>query len=147
MPMVLYINTITNQYYLQLKGLARASIEGDKEELIRIRLKVFFLNFNFYPFKGTDRSKEKKPTTSKSKKRKRPMDVKRVRRILRTFTVKEFLLDFDSGNCITNAKLYPVFVFLNYQLGGFHINFQGRNRLVLQLQNRPIHILKSFINF
>ena len=74
------------------------------------------------------------------------MDIKKVRRMLRTFKVKEFLLDFDSGNCITNAKLYPVFVYLNYQIGGFHINFQGRNQLVLQLHNRPIHIIKSFIN-
>jgi len=47
-PLELYINTIKNQYYVQLKGLARASLDGDEDELIQIRLKVFFRNFYFY---------------------------------------------------------------------------------------------------
>ncbi len=68
-------------------------------------------------------------------------------RLLKSFRIKQFLLNVDTGNCISNAKLYPVFAFLNYRVGGFNINFQGRNQLVLHIQNRPIHIIRSFINF
>ena len=52
----------------------------------------------------------------------------------------------DTGNCILNAKLYPLFALLNYYTGNFYINFQGRNQLVLLVKNRPIDIIKSLIN-
>ncbi|WP_273565695.1 hypothetical protein [Maribacter halichondriae] len=61
-PIILYIDTTTNQYYIQLLGLAKASIQGDKEELICIRLKVFFLNFSLYPLRksNSENKKQKK---------------------------------------------------------------------------------------
>ncbi len=52
----------------------------------------------------------------------------------------------DTGDVVKNAKLYPAFAFLNYHVGGFNINFQGRNQLAVRLQNRPIDIIKLFIN-
>lgn len=144
-PVVLYINTITNQYYLQLKGLAKASIEGDKEELVRVRLKVLFLNFSFYPLRKSN-SKETNSKREDVKKRRKKLGFRRGLRLLKTFRVKQFLLNVDTGNCVSNAKLYPLFIFLNYRTGGFNINFEGRNQLVLQMQNRPIYLIRSFIN-
>jgi len=146
-PIILYIDTITNQYYLQLKGLAKASIEDDKEELIRIRLKVFFLNFSFYPLKKSVSKKIRKTKEVQVKSRIRRMGFRTGLRLLKSFKIKRFLLNVDTGDCISNAKLYPVFAFLNYRMGGFNINFQGQNQLVLHIQNRPIHIIRSFINF
>jgi len=67
-------------------------------------------------------------------------------RFLKSFKVKKLLLNIDTGNCILNAKLYPFFSLLNYQIGNFSINFQGRNRLALEVENRPIDIIKSIIN-
>ena len=46
-PLEIYINTNSDQYYAQLRGLARASIEQDTEEILRIRLKVPFKDFFF----------------------------------------------------------------------------------------------------
>lgn len=58
-PVILFVDTATNQYYIQLKGVAKASIESHKEELLRIKLKIFFLNFYFYPlrYKGSVKKK------------------------------------------------------------------------------------------
>ena len=74
------------------------------------------------------------------------MSFKKMLRLTRTFKVKTFMLNIDSGDAITNAKLYPIFSLLNYRGGNFNINFEGRNQLILQLQNRPIDLIKSFIN-
>lgn len=145
MPIVLFIDTATNQYYLQFWGLAKASIQSDEEELIRIRLKVFFLNFSFYPLRKSGSKKTRKTKEVQVKKKGKRMSFRTGLRLLKTFKVKRLLLNIDTGNCITNAKLYPVFAFLNYKTGGFNINFQGRNQLVLHIQNRPIHIIRSFI--
>lgn len=144
-PVILHIDTDMNQYYVQLRGLAKASFEGDEEEVIRIRLKVLFMDFLFYPLRKPDPGK-KKIAGSRIKKRKKSMGYGKGLRLLRSFSVKRLLLDIDTGDCIHNAKLYPLFAFLNYYVGGFHVNFSGRNQLVLHLQNRPLYIIKSIIN-
>ncbi len=138
------IDTATDQYYVELKGVFRINAESHESEILRLRLQVFFLNFNFYPIKPKKKKKHK--LKKHHKKSKRLLTIKKGLRIIKTFKIKYFLLDLDTGDCITNAKLYPVFALLNYKAGNFNINFQGRNKLVLHIQNRPIYIIKSFIN-
>ena len=147
-PINLFIDTGSNQYYLQLKGLAKVYLEGHKEEVIRIKLRTLFMRFYFYPLRKFSRAKKKSQKKEVvSKKKRKGIDLKKGIRILRSFQVKRLLVEMDTGNCISNAKLYPAFAFLNHHVGAFSINFEGRNRLAIHLQNRPINIIKSFINF
>ncbi len=145
-PIELLVNTVTNQYYIRVKGLAKATIEGHPKELLRIRLRMFFREFYFYPLRGKRALKGKKEKQKKSR-RSSLVSAKKALRILRSFETKKFLVDLDTGNCILNAKLFPLFGFLNFYVGSFHINFEGRNRLIVHLQNRPVNIIKSFINY
>ena len=145
-PIELYIDTIANQYYLRLRGLAKAKIEGDKEELLRIRLNVLFRNFYFYPLKKIGSPKAKKIEKTKSKRTRKRTRIKKTIRVLKSFKVKRLFVNIDTGDCLLNAKLYPAFTFMNYHKGNFNINFEGRNQMVLYLRNRPIRIIKSFIN-
>ncbi len=143
-PIVAVIDTATNQYYVQLKGLAKASIEEHKKELLRIKLKVLFLNFYFYPLtKNSDGKKQIEKRRTKSRK----IGVQTGLRVLRSFKIKRLYLDVDTGDPITNAKLFPLFAYINYKIGNFNINFEGKNQMTLYIQNRPIRIIKSFINF
>jgi len=144
MPIVLFIDTATNQYYIQLKWLAKASIEKHLEGLIRIKLKIAFLNFYFYPLRKKSSSKDKKLVNENTVKKRKRIGIKKILRMLRSFKVKRFLIDIDTGDCMTNAKLYPVYGLLNYGIGSFNINYEGRNRLALFMENRPIYIIKSF---
>ncbi|MGB5434795.1 MAG: hypothetical protein WBM98_02810 [Maribacter sp.] len=147
MDLILFINTGTNEYYIRAKGLMKASLEPHKEELIRIHIQALFMNFYFYPIKKIGASKKQKKTKTKSTKKKGHVSFQKGIRVIRTFKVKRFSVDLDTGDCITNAKLYPVFALLNHHTGNFRLNFEGRNQLLLYMHNRPIHILKSFINF
>ena len=148
MPIVLFIDTKTNQYYLQVKGLVKASIESHEEELISIRLKVFFLSFYFYPLRNIGLGNNKKilKSTENKKTTGKGIDLKKGLRMLKSFKVKRFLFDIDTGDCILNAKLYPLFAMLNYHVGGFSVNFEGRNRVELHIYSRPIYLIKSFMN-
>ena len=151
MPIIVSINTEKNEYFIQLKGIARASIEPDEDEIIRIKFKVFFMKFYFFPideFIKRNKAKKEKPKIPKTHKvkRKKHLGINRGLQFLKTFKVKQFTIDLDTGDVIQNAKLYPAFAFLNYYKGGFNINFEGRNRLVVQLQNRPIDLISVFIN-
>ena len=151
MPIVLKIDTDTNEYYLQLKGLAKASLIGDEKEVLKVKLNVLFLHFNFYPLRKKAASKKKKLALKKGKedvkkKRNWTNQGRRALRVLKTFEVKKLLVELDTGDYVLNAKLYPVFFMLNRWEGSFAINFRNRNRLALVVQNRPIYILKSIIN-
>ena len=65
-PIQIYIDTDTNKYFAGLKGLAKASFEPDEKKLLRVRLKVLFIERCFYPL--TASSKPKEPSKSKIKK-------------------------------------------------------------------------------
>ncbi len=148
-PVILYIDTQNNTYFVRLKGLVRASVLADKEELVKVHFRMGPINFNFYPLRKKSKTKKKKKEIKKveTKPSKRfPLSYSKVKRLLKSFKLKKFYLDLDTGDFTLNAKLYPVFAFLNHYYGGFHINFQGNNRVVLCLQNRPINIIKVFIN-
>ncbi len=141
----LVIDTSTNQYFIKLQGICRIDAEKDETEILKLRLHIFFFNFNFYPIRP-DKKKKIKPKKNKKKSR-FSLTFKQARLLIKSFKIKRFYLDLDTGDCITNAKLYPVFSLLNYRVGNFNINFNGRNKLVLHIQNRPVYIIKSFINF
>lgn len=145
-PIVIHIDTCTNQYYLQISGLARVSLEGHESELIRIRLRTLFRNFYFYPLTEIGAIKRRRIVKEKAKKRSHRMAPRKIWALLKTFKVKKLLVDIDTGNSISNAKLYPAFTFLNFYAGRFNINFEGRNQVVLSIHNRPFYIIKSLIN-
>lgn len=137
----LFIDTSTNQYFINLQGICRINAEKDETEILKLRLHIFFLHFIFYPFRT-----DKKKLEIKKKKSRFSLTIKQAYRLIKSFKIKRFYLDLDTGDCITNAKLYPLFSLLNYKRGHFNINFNGRNKLVLHIQNRPVYIIKSFIN-
>ncbi len=143
-PIDLFINTNTNQYYVQIRGFAKVSIEKDNVEIIRIKLRMFFMNFYLYPLKYKWLTEKKK--IAKKHKIKRKFGLKKGLQIFKSFKIKRFNLEIDTGDYTLNAKLYPVFVFLNYNVGHFKVNFEDRNQLVLHLQNRPINIIKLFFH-
>ena len=145
-PIVFCIDTQTNEYYIKIKGLAKVSVEGDARSVLRLKMNVFFFKYYFYPLKYKFKEKKKNSGDRNMIEIIKKDGFRKGIRILKSFKVKKLLLDIDTGDCILNAKLFPVFAFLNYYVGNFSVNFENRNQMVLYIQNRPINIIKSFIN-
>lgn len=145
MPIELFIDTAENEYYIQAKGLMKISVETDAKELILLRLKLPFYNFKIYPLKASIKTKKVKST--QKKKVKNLFKLKKGLQLLKSFKVKLFRLDLDTGNYVQNAQLWSAYPIFNQFPGRININFEGRNELLLSIQNRPIYIIKSFINF
>lgn len=153
-PLVLFVDTDQRIFYLQMKGLAKASIEADKNELLRIRLDALFTHFYFFPlrsiFKPRKKRVEKKSQVKKRVSKKEVNDWFRYgkigKRILQSFQIRKFKVAIDTGDCIQNARLYPVAAFIDRYVFDFQVNYQDRNYVGLHLVNRPINILKAFIN-
>ena len=145
LPLDLIINTIQNQYYIRAGVLAKARFTVDENYLFRIELRTLGIPHTIYPLRKQKRIK-KKTIAKKGKSRFKWSYMKTAVRLIRSFELKRFSLQLDTGNCITNAKLYPVFAYFNYLGSDLQVNFKGENQLHLHLQNRPIRIVKSFIN-
>lgn len=144
-PIDFYINTERHQYYLRLRGLATVSMEHDQEEILKLKLKTFFFHHYFYPLRKRSSKKQKK-INNKKKSGGKSISIKKILALLKSFKVKRFVLDIDTGDCLTNAKLFPLFAFLYHYVGHFNVNFEERNLLEIHLHNRPINLIKSFIN-
>ena len=66
----LMIDTNTNQYYIQLRGLVKVSIEKDPIEILRIKLHFIFINYYFYPLRYIEKIKRTKIFLKRKRKRK-----------------------------------------------------------------------------
>ncbi|UCD59717.1 MAG: hypothetical protein JSV59_07390 [Flavobacteriaceae bacterium] len=146
-PLDIVINVTKNQYFVRIWGLAKVALEGHETEFIRLKLNTLFTRFYFYPLRKKKKEQKKKIGKKAGKRRNIQSFMKYGLQILKSFKVKKLLVDIDTGDCIENAKLYPAFAFLNYHAGTFQVNFEGKVNMELHLQNRPINIIKSFINF
>jgi hypothetical protein len=147
MPLELCIDTFREKYYLRMGLLARISVEKDPVELVRLHLKVLFMHFSWRPADLRSWGSKTKKTTKKAKKtKKRHMTLARGMQLIQSFRVKAFRLELDTGNPVLNAQLFPIFFLTGQQGGDVGINFLGRNNILLQITNRPIYILNTFIN-
>lgn len=143
-PLDFYVNTATQEYYMRLKGILKAALESHAEKVLRLNVSVFFMHFYFYPLQYTPKANDK-PKPSKAAKKQHWFAKTNWLQLLRTCTVKECTVDLDTGDYVTNAKLFPVMGLLNMTKGTFTINFEGRNNWLMHIQNRPVRILRVLL--
>ena len=142
-PIQIYIDTDASRYFVKVKGLAKINLEPDDKEIVRVRMRILFFERSFYPITKPPKPKEK---VARQKTRpKRRLKFRKMVRLVRTFEIRSFAVEMDTGDYLANAKMYPLFVLLNQYVGSFHINFQDRNRLLMDMRNRPIRMIKSIV--
>ena len=143
MPLELRIDSSSRLFCLRAGVLARASLEPEPEQMLRLHLRAGFWHFYWRPTDFREGGRPKKaPGKRKSKGN---FTARQLLRLIRSFRVRQFRWERDSGNPVLNARLYPLFCLLDHTLGGFGINFQDRNQLELRLVNRPVRILLALV--
>lgn len=63
-PIRIVVDTISEEYYVQLKGIAKASFELHNEKVFRVHLRLFFFDSYFYPLEYNRTNKKKGNTKS-----------------------------------------------------------------------------------
>ncbi|MCF8244976.1 MAG: hypothetical protein K9J37_11640 [Saprospiraceae bacterium] len=101
--------------------------------------------------------KEWKPGGGQSllPKKKRPRKPKRVpsarkvwslvKNLFRAIKVKRIRVNWDTGDYVRNAQLYPLFHSLSKRKRQLNINFMGKEELEILLQTRLWHIAGAFL--
>jgi hypothetical protein len=153
-PIRIWINTDEGKFMAGWPGLLSIGIRQDEENEVVVNIWLFFVKYSIYPFNKEFR-KTRKETTSEKKKQKAKGKVKlpqwsKLKFLTRTFwqiirksRLKEFYLNIDTKNVITNSLLFPVFAVFNTKPNvDLNINFTGNFSLILDVRN---NLLNFFI--
>ncbi len=146
-PVILEVDTIEQDYYLQIGTLAKIKLESHPNKIVQIRLRTIYRNFYFYPLIPKSTKKISAPKRKNKNKKRSKMKIRTILKLIRSFKVKKLKVAIDTGDCIANSKWYPFFYFMNEYAGQWTINYEGANSLQLRLVNRPVYLIKSFINY
>jgi hypothetical protein len=142
-PFYVKINTEEKIYSTGLAGFMKISVIPDEEEVIIIKIVIFFKRLTFYPFAAKDNAQK----TDNLKTRKYLVSVlprlKKMKfwtRVLRQFVqkskIKELYLDIDTHDAEINGYLYPVFGLINYRSEfSLNVNFSGNFILIADVRN------------
>lgn len=115
------------------------------DEGFYLRVRLFFLQKDFFPLERKSKSDKKSENNKKSKKKKDKkkkkrkvsvkallrLSVKYLKLIAKQFNLVKFHLEWDTGDFVANAKLFPIANVLNNEKCYTSINFEGRKELIV----------------
>lgn len=140
LPLQVEVDTENGLYRAGWGGIfgVRATMAGDRWQWF---YRIFFWEKQAMPDgKKARAGKTRKP---KAKKPSFPLSPRQawflMKKLLRAVEVKRFYLDWDTGDFIWDAYLYPL-CRLTRANRHVHINFSGRQELAIHLQARPYRL-------
>ena len=150
-PVILFLDTDNNRYVLALPGIISLALVPS-DELFHIRCRVFFIPFQYHPFREK-RKKRKKKKEEKGKEK--PEKKKRFKKpsgsfrlgmdLLRSFRIRKLFLLVDTDDFVLNAWLIPVFSIVNSDNIQLKANFTGYFSMLLDVRTRLGVLLWNFI--
>ncbi len=151
-PLRLEIDSEAGHFQVEWRHLMRVNWLPE-EALDCIHVKAPFLNRHFFlsemPAKREEMPAKTEPQKPHPAKKSRSIKTawRMGRKILRSFEVKRFQLDWDSDDFIWNARMFPlVFGLSAWKNAQVQINFMGRREIALVLENRLGRILWAVIH-
>lgn len=142
-PIRLRVDTERGHFDAGIVGLFRFWLDT-RGEMWRFRLRVLFIPV---PLKWGKRKKQPRKPKRKKKRRRGSagLAMRYGRAVFSSFRIKRCRLELDTEDYALNAQLYPLGVLLARWGIDLDVNFEGRNELVLVVQNRGYRILYRVI--
>ena len=129
-PVIIFLNTRNNRYYMALPGIFNAAVVPT-EELFNIRGWVFFIPYKVDPFrKRTKRDRRKRKSFKLFE------GMRLGRNILGSFRIRQLHLDIDTDDFMLNTWLVPAFSAVNSENIRMQVNFEGNASLLLHIRTR-----------
>jgi hypothetical protein len=119
-PLVVDLDTSRSLFQIYQPVTFRFWITQDFSPSLRIFGITISLRGSTTKHKQQAKQKKTKKTVSASQWR------LQVKKILSSITIKRFIIDVDTGDVVTNAKLVPIFLMLSRDRFHWATNFEGR---------------------
>ncbi len=142
-PLIIRVDTARHDYSLSWRGIGRVSVVLLNDELA-LRVRIFFWRMHFFPLRKPD--KPDKPTSAKKRTGiQRRFTWLKAKRLLQSFRIQRFKVELDTDDYALNAQLYPLLYWVSGPSRDLSVNFSGRNRLLLQIENRLFRIVRVLL--
>ncbi|HPE57141.1 MAG TPA: hypothetical protein P5514_12240 [Bacteroidales bacterium] len=157
-PLYLYIHTGESRYEAGMRSLFKGKFVEGAYGLPEVRVTILFYSFQVPVVRfGSEKKKQGKAKSKKKKSKKSRLNLKTIRlilkivwKVMRSFKLKKFSLNIDTGNVITNAYLFPVFAVFGGRKYQLSVNYASKNEFIIHYQNNLLtilsHIIVTFIN-
>ncbi len=150
-PISLHINTANSQYFCKFGRMFWIIPSYDNEDLL-IKIKIPFYTFCINPFLSSNRPKNKsKRRLRKRKKRSKNritlVDIKTLRDLILTFSMKHFFVNVDTGDFVVNAKLTPILLMMSQGPAHLQTNFHGDTHVRIEIENRLIRFIPPVFRY
>jgi len=152
--LVICVNSYQGQYYCRYGGLVTLR-PVEHEDKIFIGVKVPFYTFRIDLQRREKKSSkaaqkkhmEKKPKTDKGRKLSKTFYLRTILDALKTFTIRRFQMDIDTGDFVLNAKLTPVMIALSRGTAQVQVNYQGYTDLWIEIDNQLVRLVPLVYRF
>ena len=153
LPLELIIDTRREVYAAQWRGVVRFHVEPGLPRW-RWFLRLLFWEIEMQPANKAGR--EKQPSEAKPRRRRRLRLTSRqvralVRHLRHAVHIRRFRVDWDTGDFVLNAWLYPLFRRASAGRRQLAVNFNGQQELAIHLQTRLGQLawagLRVFLSF
>jgi len=143
LPIVLVINTETNNYYIKLNGFFKAWLQTGAD--FSLKMQILFFRTTLKPEKMKRGINSHKPGSFLRKINKRSIRVS-LRELLKLVKIIKLDAAVDTGDYPVNALLIPVAQTLNNNTINIEINFQNVNHLDFIAETRIYKLIILYIN-
>lgn len=146
-PLRLAIDSIRGVYQIRWYGLATLNwLPEESLDMLEVRTLFFKKRFNLAEHipQRKPAGKPARKTRARSAPSPRNM-LKTALAILKTFRVRRCQINWDSGDYVLNAWLFPVCFFLNRFPASVSVNFNGQCDIVLIIENSAGRLLWAFL--
>jgi hypothetical protein len=136
-PVIIFVNTDRNRYFLALPLVFRAEVVPS-DEILNIKGWIFFVPYRFNPFRSK-KGKEKGPVKEVRKRKKFRFyrgNAGMIADVIRSLRIRKLMLDIDTDDFVQNAWLVPVFSMINTDNIQMQVNFSGTMSLILDIRTR-----------
>lgn len=135
-PLIIFLDSDSNRYRISLPGVFSVMVVPAEDQIL-IRGWIFFVPFNFDPFKKRKPKKKKDPTkTVKKKSKKSSVSIHKVQKMIATFRIRKLYLDIDTDDFLFNSWLVPAFSLVNNDQIQLQVNFHGDAIMHVDLRTR-----------
>jgi hypothetical protein len=145
-PLIMRVDTETENYSVSLPGIFKARVIQDETE-VYFRIHILFIPLNIRPSRfagGEPRMQQKREISITSNLKYRMMA---FRDLVRSFRIKQLYVNVDTEDWVLNANLAPILMLTNTDRISLHVNFMEENSLIIDIRNRLANFLWTGIKY
>ena len=144
-PLLIEIDTHSNVYMFSVSPLF--SIRWVTDEFPgHAELNVLGFKKKLDPFAWNEKNEVKQIEKRERRASKFKMSFQKMISLFKSFRIRKWLVNIDTGNMALNGEMYPFMYLLTRMTGKeFYINFVGKTEVVITIENNAFRMLMAFI--